>query len=151
MNKVYTKKMIKEHILSNGGKYVIFEKRNLRLNENEYVTGNDTSSVASNLSKAFGTGEEAATFDGSSLTDNSNDDDLNLNVTGNNTTQIAQNAKKEMNNLSKKGIKANDVTFTARNVAKPMQNSSVEAKPTIDEIRRDSIPFTKKELMNILF
>lgn len=144
-----TKRDIRNYILAEGKNYKVFPKKNLKLNENEYVTGNDTSSVASNLSKAFGTGEEAATFDGSSLTDNNNDGDLNLNVTGNNTTQIAQNANREMKNLEKRGVKPNDITFTARNVAKPMQNSSVESKPTLDEMRNSSVPFSKRELMKI--
>lgn len=144
-----TKRDIRNYILAEGKNYKVFPKKNLKLNENEYVTGSDTSSVASNLSKAFGTGEESATFDGSSLTDDNNDGDLNLNVTGNNTTQIAQNANKEMKNLEKRGVKPNDVTFTARNVAKPMQNSSVDSRPTLDEMRNSSVPFSKRELMNI--
>lgn len=140
MDLIFSKKNIKNLKLSEGKDYKIFKKSDLKLNEdNEFVGGKGASEVASNISNKFGKGAKNITANGDSFTDSKSDDSVGVSVTGKTPYEIAQNGKEEVKKLQSHGISPSNVTVTAQNVTRQLES-----------LRRNSVPFSKKELNEIL-
>lgn len=146
--KIFTKKEIKNMILDESKIYRIYEKKDLKLCEdsgNAYVepSTDSSSSLTGDLAKAKSENPNDDEFivNANSYDGDSSNNAITLDVAGNSPNDASNNFRK----LTKQP-----------GVRQLMSNSNVNAKihlnnESIERLRENSIPFTKKELNEILF
>lgn len=134
----FTKKNI-EALIMNENKCLSFNKKDLVLKEdkNTYVEPTSTygsSSLASDLSKAKAENPNDDEFvvDGNSYNSNNNDNAITLDVQGDNATDAAKNFNMMQQNPYVKNLKNKNFRFH------------------LESLRRNSIPFSKKEINEML-
>lgn len=144
---IKTKKQLKDNALNESKPYKIFEKRNLRLSEegNAYVepSSDRPSSLSGDLSKAKSKNPNDDEFivNANSYDGDSSNNTVTLDVAGKTPTEASNNFR----NMTKQPA-----------VRQLMANSNVNAKvhlknEDIERLRENSVPFTKKELDELLF
>lgn len=147
--KVYLKKDIDKIMNINENKNVkIFNKRDLMLKENNngnaYVEGSNdnSSSLSSDLSKAKSNNPNDTEFivNANSYDGNSSNNTVTLDVTGNSPSDASKNFQK----LTKQPSVRNLMNTTNVNAKVHLRNESIE------KMKEEAIPFTKKELNNLL-
>ena len=146
--KIFTKKEIKNMVLDESKIYRVFEKKDLKLYEddgNAYVepSSDSSSSLTGDLAKAKSKNPNDDEFivNANSYDGDSSNNAITLDVVGNSPNDASTNFRK----LTKQP-----------GVRQLMANSNVNAKihlknENIEKIKENSIPFTKKELNEILF
>lgn len=148
--KTYSKREINNMILTESMDCVIFEKKELQLredtNSNSYVepssSSNGVSSLTNDLNKAKANNphDEEFVVNASSYDTNQSNNNITLDITGNN----ANDASKKFQTLTKNP-----------NVRNMIQKGNVNAKfhlnkESLCRLRETSVPFSKKELQEML-
>jgi hypothetical protein len=145
--KSFTKGEMKSMILSESSVYKIFEKKNLRLKESEknaYVTpsNNGINSLSSDLSKSKSENPTDDNFvvDMNQYDNKSSNDNITLDISGKNPQDASRNIQTVMKNPHVKQL----LNTSNVNANVHINNESIE------RLRESSVPFTKKELNNLL-
>lgn len=149
MSKVFSKKDINNIILKETKGYYILNKSDLKLNEdnnrNSYVepsSTNSSSSLASDLAKTKSENPQDDTFivNTNNYDTNQNNNSVNLDVTGRNAQDAANNLRNTMKNPAVKNL-----------MGKTNVNAKIHLRNGVDrehlnKLREGSVPFTKKEI-----
>jgi hypothetical protein len=148
MSKVFSKKDINNIILKETKGYYILNKSDLKLNEdtkNSYVepsSTNSSTSLASDLAKTKSENPQDDTFivNTNNYDTNQNNNSVNLDVTGRNAQDAANNLRNTMKNPAVKNL-----------MGKTNVNAKIHLRNGVDrehlnKLREGSVPFTKKEI-----
>jgi hypothetical protein len=148
MSKIFSKKDINNIILKETKGYYILNKSDLKLNEdtkNSYVepsSTNSSTSLASDLAKTKSENPQDDTFivNTNNYDSNQNNNSVNLDVTGRNAQDAANNLRNTMKNPAVKNL-----------MGKTNVNAKIHLRNGVDrehlnKLREGSVPFTKKEI-----
>ena len=149
MSKIFSKKDINNIILKETKGYYILNKSDLKLNEdnnrNSYVepsSTNSSTSLASDLAKTKSENPQDDTFvvNTNNYDTNQNNNSVNLDVTGRNAQDAANNLRNTMKNPAVKNL-----------MGKTNVNAKIHLRNGVDrehlnKLREGSVPFTKKEI-----
>ena len=149
MSKIFSKKDINNIILKETKGYYILNKSDLKLNEdnnrNSYVepsSTNSSTSQASDLAKTKSENPQDETFivNTNNYDTNQNNNSVNLDVTGRNAQDAANNLRNTMKNPAVKNL-----------MGKTNVNAKIHLRNGVDrehlnKLREGSVPFTKKEI-----
>ena len=131
----FTKKDIKNYILSEGKDFTIFSKKNLILKEDEtksaFVEPTNASSASSDLTKAKTTNPTANEIvaNGDAFDNETSNNNTQVEITGSTSQQQVNNAKTYLNSPSGKKLGSDNITF---------------------HFRENAVRYTKKELNEML-
>ena len=149
MSKIFSKKDINNIILKETKGYYILNKSDLKLNEdnnrNSYVepsSTNSSTSLANDLAKTKSENPQDDTFivNTNNYDTNQNNNSVNLDVTGRNAQDAANNLRNTMKNPAVKNL-----------MGKTNVNAKIHLRNGVDrehlnKLREGSVPFTKKEI-----
>ena len=149
MSKIFSKKDINNIILKETKGYYILNKSDLKLkednNSNSYVepsSTNSSTSLASDLAKTKSENPQDDTFivNTNNYDTNQNNNSVNLDVTGRNAQDAANNLRNTMKNPAVKNL-----------MGKTNVNAKIHLRNGVDrehlnKLREGSVPFTKKEI-----
>lgn len=149
----------KNNKLMSLGEGKIFSKRQLMLKEDEHTgflsnsvnieSGARDAQAMMNKNSTLTNGVDASADDATSgkKNGNSTDPEIRVNTKDQNSIKVAQHMINTMSPQERSNV---DVNFFDGTKQQALQTNSVKSRKVMDEIRKNSIPFTKKELSNFL-